>query len=434
MEIVLLLFISLIMGLFALYIAFIYFKKSIVFKERETLISFFILIVIAIVNYFVFTNFIKVFINFIVFALVCKYIFKANLIKCFFVSAITIIYLFIAEIIYGLLLVFLTYFNIINSNEKWLEVLPGSLYIVIIAFILLKFKPLTSFFFSLRWHGKAKYNEIIIITMLAIGIFANKNVKLLDSSAEYIMNLFLIIIFVIILFCLLKERENRIQLSLKYDQLFNCVHKYERELTDKNIVIHEFKNQLIAIRGLNNNENEEIVKYLNSIIRDFKKPKLRVLENMEHIPKGGLKGLIYYKLGDLEEEKINVLINVSPTIKKNIFSKMNSELYKDIIKIIGVYLDNAIEATKECQNRQIILEMYLKKNRFYFVLSNTYNNQINIKKINEIGYSTKGKGRGYGLAIVNKILNKYNFIEQSIDLIDSYFVSHLSINLKNISI
>lgn len=434
MEIILLLIISLIMGFFALYIAFLFFNRPIIFKERETLISFIILIIITIINYFIFTNFIRVFLNFIVFALVCKYVFKFNLIKCFFVSAVTIIYLFIAEIIYSLLLVIFTNFNIIGSNEKWLGVLPGSIYVVIIAFILLRFKPLMSFFLSFKKHGKAEYNEIGIITILVIGILANKNVKLLGANVDYVMNLFLIIIFVIILFYLLKERENRIQLSLKYDHLFNCVHKYEKELINKSIITHEFKNQLIVIKGINNNKDKELTEYLDSIARDFKKPKLRILENMEHIPKGGLKGLIYYKLGDLEEEKINVLVTVSPTIKKTIFINMKPEVYRDIIKIIGIYLDNAIEAARECQKKQITLEMHSKQNHFHFILSNTYNNQIDVEKINKRGYSTKGKNRGYGLAIVNKLIDKYNFIEQKIDLIDDYFISHLIINLKNISI
>ena len=205
-----------------------------------------------------------------------------------------------------------------------------------------------------------------------------------------------------------------------------------KKLTNKNMTIHEFKNQLIAIKGFIDEKDKNIDKYLDSLINDFKKIESKVLKNMEHIPSGGLKGLIYFKLGDLEEEKIKVCTNISPTIKKNIFDNMDPELYKDIIKIIGVYLDNAIEAARISEKKKIILEMFLHDKEFNFIFSNTYDGKIDINRLSEIGYSTKGKGKGYGLALADKIINKYDFIQQKREVINNLYIVYLTINLKNI--
>src|SRR5690606_11543903 len=121
------------------------------------------------------------------------------------------------------------------------------------------------------------------------------------------------------------------------------------------------------------------------------------LNGMENIPKGGLKGLLYYKLGDLSKDGINVVTNISPKIKKDLFSKIDIELYKDIVKILGIYLDNAIEAVKNASNKEIFLEMHNTRNKFHIVLSNTYHQKPNLDVMGDVGYSTKGKGRGYGL-------------------------------------
>ena len=83
---------------------------------------------------------------------------------------------------------------------------------------------------------------------------------------------------------------------------------------------------------------------------------------MQYLPQGGLKGLIYFKLGDLSNKGIKVITKIDRKLKNEDFYKKNGEKHKDILKIIGVYLDNAIEAVSEASIKEIILEMYCEKN------------------------------------------------------------------------
>lgn len=85
----------------------------------------------------------------------------------------------------------------------------------------------------------------------------------------------------------------------------------------------------------------------------------------------------------------------------------------EFTRILGILMDNAIEATSECDNKYIHVEIRndFKRNRQLLVIENTYNDKdINIDKIYEKGYSTKPHNTGLGLWEVENILKKHKNI------------------------
>jgi sensor histidine kinase regulating citrate/malate metabolism len=63
--------------------------------------------------------------------------------------------------------------------------------------------------------------------------------------------------------------------------------------------------------------------------------------------------LVYYKLANLDN-KILVDLSVSGEIKK--FNNIEPKKSKDILKIIGVLLDNAIEAVEIADEKENIVD------------------------------------------------------------------------------
>ena len=61
-----------------------------------------------------------------------------------------------------------------------------------------------------------------------------------------------------------------------------------------------------------------------------------------------------------------------------------------------------------------------------FKIYNTYKGKIDIEKVGT-GYTSKGKGHGYGLRLVKDIINENKVFDISHDLEDNYFVSSLYI-------
>jgi len=131
---------------------------------------------------------------------------------------------------------------------------------------------------------------------------------------------------------------------------------------------------------------------------------------------------------EAEESGISVSINISNRIKKSSIYKLDIKNQRDLGKILGVFLDNAIEASKNSNNKQLGLEFYVNKNsETKVIISNTFNNIINKSKIGKERFTTKGKDRGHGLLLVNHIINKNKVFEISTDISNEIYVQTLKI-------
>lgn len=84
----------------------------------------------------------------------------------------------------------------------------------------------------------------------------------------------------------------------------------------------------------------------------------------------------------------------------------------EFCRILGILLDNAIEAAKECEEKVINVRFIkdFKVNRELVIIENSYKKvDLDIEKIFEKGYSTKKEKKdnhGLGLWTVRKILNQ----------------------------
>ena len=97
-------------------------------------------------------------------------------------------------------------------------------------------------------------------------------------------------------------------------------------------------------------------------------------------------------------------------------------------KIIGVFLDNAREASLLSCEKEVSICIYMDTKRVVFEIANTYADSININKIYDCGHSTKGKNRGYGLPLVKMIVDESNIFENTTELQGQYFIQKLVIN------
>ena len=97
-----------------------------------------------------------------------------------------------------------------------------------------------------------------------------------------------------------------------------------------------------------------------------------------------------------------------------------------------MFLDNAKEASLESKEKRVAVEMYEMDNDLHIIIANTYKGEVDIEKINEYGYSSKGKNRGTGLHLVNKIVEGNRMFERTTSKMDEYFVQKLTVHLENV--
>ena len=103
--------------------------------------------------------------------------------------------------------------------------------------------------------------------------------------------------------------------------------------------------------------------------------------------------------------------------------------YKNITKILGVLFDNAIDASKRSKEKLINIIVTKNNKKIEFKIYNTYKKLIEMEKVGT-GYTTKGKGHGYGLRLVEDIINESSILKVNHDLVENYFVSSLIIDIS----
>lgn len=258
-----------------------------------------------------------------------------------------------------------------------------------------------------------------------------KNYLKIKSVSSFTLTsifLFGILVFIVGFF---KEKTNNSKLISEYDQLLDYVKTYEEVIEEKSKNQHEYNNQLILIREMLGTRNKKVKEYIDQILSiENEQSKGNWLNKIKNIPNGGLKGLIHYKIVEMEKKKIKLYIDINENVNNKKTNKYLRDNLNDISKIIGVYLDNAIEAALKSKEKYIIIEVECNKDKLNFSISNTYKGGINLSKIDNAGYSKKGKSRGYGLSLVHDIINRRNDVEQYREFNGIYFVQHVCLKYK----
>ena len=391
------------------------------FKELYSYI-FTLSFLVSIINYFIKYTFKSIFTFPLIVYGITK-VFKTNYKKSIIYVLISYIYMLISEFI---ITIFIFIFNLNYYN--WFINIYGSIFANIIVFIisciLLKIKIL-KISVDKKILISRKNLLLIILLILIICIFSYKNIISVNNMFDSIINIIMFIIFAILLLILYKENLNYSELIIKHNELIKFLEKYEKEIVEKRKIIHDFNNQLIIINGYIDNK-KKLKEYIAEIIKEQRELKdNKFIKNIDKLPVG-IKGLVYYKISQLNE-KVSINLNIKNNLKK--FEKIPSKYNKEILKIIGIILDNIIEAVEKENNKSIYIEMSLKQNQFILITKNYCSSNINIKEIKKCGYSTKGENRGYGLSLIQDLSKKYKKINFDIDFKNNQFINKLIVNI-----
>lgn len=201
---------------------------------------------------------------------------------------------------------------------------------------------------------------------------------------------------------------------------------------------------------------------LHDSVRGFKHDFNNIVQSIGgYVERGDLSGLkVYYSqlLGDCQ--RINNLASFSPSVMTNppIYNLLTSKYYEaeemgihidlgifinvseieenmkiyEFTRILGILLDNAIEAANECKEKKVIVSFQKEpyKNRLVMKIENTYlNKDIDTERIFEKNYSTKSSktNSGLGLWEVRQILKRNNNLNLFTTKNDEFFIQQFEI-------
>lgn len=374
----------------------------------------------------------KTIFTFIVYALLYVLVFNTQFLKSIFSSIIYSLLTIIPDLItLGISI------NILGIDKSYFyENLAGgfignlSVSAIMILLVYLLRKPLRKIV-NYKLSSSAK---IIIVSLLALVTIAKVFYNLITDyrfSNDVLTYFLLIGTLMIILFSLLRQRSDTENMFRKNDALIGIMKNYEIDIEDQRTLNHETKNELLTIRSkLSDEEDKELCEYIDSIIGDKKVIKSSKISKFRYLPDNGLRSFFYYKVIEAEEKGVRVEVNIAKKVENSFLGILKTKDFRDLTRIIGVYLDNAIEASSTSEKKQLGIEIYLFKETIEIIISNTYNNKIDEEKIGNERYSTKGKTRGHGLLLVKRILNENNRITSETKVTDMLYIQKIKINEK----
>ena len=153
---------------------------------------------------------------------------------------------------------------------------------------------------------------------------------------------------------------------------------------------HENKNELQTLRNLISKKNTKALKYIDSILDNKIKDNEKIMHKTSKIPEGGLRATIYSKLCIMDELGIKYSLDIAKDIRTVDLINMKEDIVLNICKILGVFLDNAIEAVKDLKTKHIGIEIYLMDGDLCVDITNNYEGKLDIDKIGSSKYTTKG--------------------------------------------
>lgn len=408
-------------------------------RHKNIMIDVLILLGFILLNILVFkytTGTIKTIITCLLYSSLFFSIFKIKLSKSIFTSIVYVILLIIPDLLtlVGAIYIFrvskeVYYSNIASSALCNLFVCSGMLLLTIILRKSLK---------KLINYNLSTNKKIIVmssITLVMLAIFFYNLIKTFEFNNNIITYLVIIVMLICILLYLFKQKIENEKISKKYDELLDVMKSYESDIEEQRTLRHETKNEFATIKcKLQDKENNKtIIEYIDSVIGEKEKAGSTKYSKFKYLPSNGLKGFFYYKFIEAEKKGINVSINISKQIENSFLKDIETKDFKDLARIIGVYLDNVIEASSTSEDKKLGIEMYLIKEKIEIIITNTFNNEINLDKIGKESFSTKGKHRGHGLLLVNKILSENNMFEAKNEIRGNIYIQSLKIkdNKKN---
>lgn len=204
----------------------------------------------------------------------------------------------------------------------------------------------------------------------------------------------------------------------------NNYHKFEMKLEEENqqafyneslsLVIqdlrrfkHDQANHLTVISAMIKMQKyDQANSYINEI---FNTTESIVDSSICDIKNAGLFGLISSKMDNAKKTEIKFNLQA----RGEIDSIPNVKI-SELCEIIGIFLDNAIEAASISDGKEVEMLLENKEESIDIIIDNSCSTIPKLDSIKQDGYSTKGTNRGHGLSIVDKILSKYNSISNTI--------------------
>jgi len=227
------------------------------------------------------------------------------------------------------------------------------------------------------------------------------------------------------------QKEN-FEKKLTHDQLEN-LSQYTAQLDADQKEMHKFKHDYRNIlNSLNEiaieDDNTDLKKSLNELegysSKYFSNISMDDFKDLEYVSNTYIKSLLLGKFKIMKANNIDCYFECKSDI-----ANVNINIF-DLIRIMGVSIDNAIESVKNQKEGKIKIILINSNDQLDIMIKNTITKNIQINKIDNYGFTTKNNHSGLGLVNIQDIKKKYQNLLVHYDVTDNLFSINFVISNK----
>ena len=236
----------------------------------------------------------------------------------------------------------------------------------------------------------------------------------------------------VMLFLLLAMRHfyfERIQTEAKQKALLDLqdyTHNLEVMYNGMRSFKHDYMNILLSISGyIENGDIDELKVFFENKILPTKNVldqgdyKLNQLSNISVLE---IKSLLSAKMIYAHESGIDAVLDIPDRVDDFLMDTI------DLARLLGIFLDNAIEAALEAEQPKIALNIIQNKSGVAVIISNHYqDNGLALHRLKQKGFSTKPGHQGIGLSNAQKIISSYDNVLLETTMQGGCFVQHMEL-------
>ena len=374
-----------------------------------------------------------VFVNIIICPILIFFIFKTSILKSLLAEVITIVTTSIIDFIFAN--VFLSLFNITTEMVIQIPIyrvisISSMILIIFLLTIIIKISKINLKVLD-TLNTKTKVLLIInaLLMVLVVGMqfylvtFYSSSMPLLITVINIIS---LIAYFAVSLYSIINS--SKLQTTqLNLDNANNTIHSLKILHDELRTVKHDFNNMVNCIGGYVLTEDiPGLKKYYQQLLEECNRTNNLYALSPQVINHPAIYHMLATKYYEADQMNVQIFLNVF--LDLNEIEKHMRIL--DFTRILGILLDNAIDAAKECDKKEI--NVTFRKdfdNRMIMVIiQNTYKNKdVDTEKIFMKGLTSKENHSGLGLWKVRQILNKNNNLNLYTTKNDEYFSQQFEI-------
>ena len=375
----------------------------------------------------------KIFINIIIWPIIIYFVLKTTVIKALLAEIITLIITSVLEFIFAN--IFLTAFNLTSEMILVIPIyrIAIAVSIYLIVFLITKLVNLFKINIEIFDNMSIKTKVLLIVNALLIILVLAMQFYLITFYSNT-MPLFITIInvigliayFTISLYSIINSSKLA-STKIDLENANNTIHSLTILHDQVRSFKHDFDNMVNSIGGYVVNEDiEGLKKYYNQLLEECHKTNNLYALSPAVINHPAIYHLLATKYYEADQKNIQIHLDVFLDLNE-IEERM--KIY-DFTRILGILLDNAIDAAVECE-KKIINVTFRKKignNMIAVIIQNTYNNKdVDTEAIYQKGVSSKENHSGLGLWKIRQILMRNNNLNLFTTKNDEFFTQQFEI-------